>query len=354
MSKSYLLADIAKKVNGELIGSAHFSVTALSSLVQAQASHISFVTGEKHLDAANRSQAGVLIVTADLVAQLTAHQQFIVVDQPYLAFAILTHLFEVSPVASGIQSTAKIDCSAIISDDASIGHYTVIGENCVIGAGANIASNVSIGDGVEIGRNCYIEANVTLSHCRIGDGVRIHRNTAIGGEGFGFAPYQGRWHRIAQLGLVIIGNQVRIGSNCSVDRGALDDTIIQDGVIIDNLVQIAHNVQIGANTAIAAKSAIAGSTKIGKNCTLAGAVGVVGHIEIGDNVTFTAMSMVTKSFLEPGTYSSGIPATDNSSWKRAVIRFRQLADVPLTKIVKQIDHMQSQIESIESTLKLRK
>ncbi|MDN5691608.1 MAG: UDP-3-O-(3-hydroxymyristoyl)glucosamine N-acyltransferase, partial [Acinetobacter sp.] len=143
-------------------------------------------------------------------------------------------------------------------------------------------------------------------------------------------------------------------SNCSIDRGALDDTIIHDGVIIDNLVQIAHNVQIGENTAIAAKCGIAGSTIIGKNCVLAGAVGIVGHIKITDNVTITGMSIVTKSISEAGSYSSGTGQFETNHWKRTVVRLRQLADVPLTKLVKQIDHMQAQIESIESTLKSRK
>ena len=227
--------------------------------------------------------------------------------------------------------------------------------------GARIAAQVTlgahcfIGARSEIGEGGWLAPRVTLYHdVRIGKRVVIQSGAVLGGEGFGFAPYQGKWHRIAQLGSVKIGHDVRIGSNCSIDRGALDDTILEDGVIIDNLVQIAHNVKIGSNTAIAAKSAIAGSSIIGKNCVLAGAVGVVGHIQIVDNVTITAMSMVTKSILEEGTYSSGTVVMPNSQWKRAAVRLKQLADVPLTKLVKQIDHMQAQIESIESTLKSRK
>lgn len=151
---------------------------------------------------------------------------------------------------------------------------------------------------MEVGKDCFIDAHVTITGAaKLKDRVRIHANTVIGTEGFGFAPYQSKWHRIAQLGSVRIGNDVRIGSNCSIDRGALDDTILADGVIIDNLVQIAHNVQIGENTAIAANCGIAGSAKIGKNCIMGGASGVVGHLEITDNVTLTAMSMVTKIFL---------------------------------------------------------
>ncbi len=354
-SSTYHLEALAQKVAGELIGDAHLSISGLASLEHAQAHQISFVNGEKHLQTARQSRAGALIVTADLKDQLPNCQNFIVLNNPYLAFAILTHVFEKKHTQVGIEATAQIASSAIISDSAYIGHYAVIGEHCVVADGTVILSHAHLDDGVEVGKDCLIESHVTImAAARLGDRVRIHSNTVIGGEGFGFAPYQGKWNRIAQLGSVRIGNDVRIGSNCSVDRGALDDTILEDGVIIDNLVQIAHNVQIGANTAIAAKCGIAGSTKIGKNCTFAGAVGVVGHIEITDNVTITGMSMVTKNISKPGTYSSGIGAIEAMQWKRAVIRIRQLADVPLTKILKQLDHMQTRIESLESTLKMRK
>ena len=184
--------------------------------------------------------------------------------------------------------------------------------------------------------------------------MRIHANTVIGSEGFGFAPYQGKWHRIAQLGSVIIGNDVRIGSNCSVDRGALNDTILEDGVIIDNLVQIAHNVKLGAHTAIAAKTAVAGSVTIGKNCIIGGGSAISGHLNISDNVTITGMSMVTNNISEAGKYSSGIGLFENQKRQRTVVRLRQLADVPLTRIVKKLDDMQSRIESLETTLKSRK
>ena len=230
-----------------------------------------------------------------------------------------------------------------------------IGENCVVGRNTIIQSHAVIDHHVEIGNDCFIDAHVTITGAaKLKDRVRIHANTVIGSEGFGFAPYQGKWHRIAQLGSVRIGNDVRIGSNCSIDCGALDDTIIEDGVIIDNLVQIAHNVYIGSNTAIAAKTGIAGSTRIGKNCIVGGACGIIGHLEITDNVTLTAMSMVTKNIYEAGTYSSGIGLFENSHWKKTIVRLRQLADVPLTQISKRLDHMQAQLESLESTLKLRK
>ncbi|MFC6052128.1 UDP-3-O-(3-hydroxymyristoyl)glucosamine N-acyltransferase [Acinetobacter sp. Ac_877] len=352
----YRLESLAQKVQAKYSGQADLQLMGLASLEHASENQLAFVNGEKYINQAKVSKAGALIVTQAYKDLLEGyHSNFLVVDSPYLAFAILTHVFERKHLERGIESTAQIHPSAIVSETAYVGHYVVIGENCVVGDDSVIHSHVKIDDFVEVGKNCFIDSHVTLTgECKVGDRVRIHANTVVGSEGFGFAPYQGKWHRIVQLGSVRIGNDVRLGSNCSIDRGALDDTIIEDGVVIDNLVQIAHNVKIGSNTAIAAKSAIAGSSIIGKNCVLAGAVGVVGHIQIVDNVTITAMSMVTKSILEEGTYSSGTVVMPNSQWKRAAVRLKQLADVPLTQLVKKIDDMQSKIESLESTLKLRK
>ena len=353
--QTYSLEEIAHLIQGELFGEKDVQISNLASLDQAEIQHICFVNGEKYLAQAEASHAGAYIVNATLKSQLVTKKNFIVVDNPYLAFAILTHVFEKKISQRKIESTAQIHPSAMIADDAYIGHYVVIGENCVVGKNTIIQSHTFIDDEVEIGQDCFIDAHVTITGAaKLKDRVRVHANTAIGTEGFGFAPYQGKWHRIAQLGSVYIGNDVRIGSNCSIDRGALDDTILEDGVIIDNLVQIAHNVHIGENTAIAAKCGIAGSARIGKNCILGGASGVVGHLTITDNVTLTAMSMVTKNISEAGTYSSGMGLFENSHWKKTIVRLRQLADVPLTQLTKRLDHIQAQLESLESTLKLRK
>ncbi|WP_034582490.1 UDP-3-O-(3-hydroxymyristoyl)glucosamine N-acyltransferase [Acinetobacter sp. HR7] len=353
--QQFQLADLARLVQGECVGQTDLQLRGLASLEHATFQDLAFVNADKYLEQAQNSQAGALIVTAELKAQLSSHQNFIVVANPYLAFAILTHIFEKKQTQRGIESTAQIHPSAVIAEDAYIGHYVVIGANCVVGSNTIINSHAQIDDGVEIGKDCFIDAHVTLTgETNVGNRVRIHANTVVGSEGFGFAPYQGKWNRIAQLGSVRIGDDVRIGSNCSIDRGALDDTILENGVIIDNLVQIAHNVHIGENTAIAATCGIAGSTTIGKNCILAGACGVAGHLHITDNVTLTGMSMVTNNITEPGTYSSGMGLLPNQQWKRTVVRLRQLADVPLTQVMKRLDHMQSQIESIESTFKLRK
>ena len=353
--QQYRLDELAHLVQGELIGEGSLQLSNLASLEKANSNHITFINGEKYLEQAKMSNAGAFIVTATLKELLPEKHNFIIVENPYLAFAILTHVFDKKVSLTGIESTAQIHPSAIISETAYIGHYVVIGENCVVGDNTIIESHTKLDDYVEVGKDCFIDSHVIITgSSKLQDRVRVHSSTVIGGEGFGFAPYQGKWHRIAQLGSVLIGNDVRIGSNCSIDRGALDNTILEDGVIIDNLVQIAHNVHIGSNTAIAAKCGIAGSTKIGKNCILGGACGVSGHLSITDNVTFTAMSMVTKNISVAGTYSSGIGLFENSHWKKTVVRLRQLADVPLTQITKRLDHIQAQIESLESTFNLRK
>ena len=241
--KQLRLEDLARLVQGECVGQSDLILRGLASLDQAAAHHLAFVNADKYVEQAQQSQAGALIVTAAMREHLTHHQNFIVVENPYLAFAILTHVFETKVTQRGIESTAQIDPSAVIADDAYIGHYVVIGRNVVIGSNSVIQSQTKIDDHVEIGKDCFIDSHVTITgESKLGDRVRIHANTVIGGEGFGFAPYQGKWNRIAQLGSVRISDDVRIGSNCSIDRGALDDTILEKGVIIDNLVQIAHNV----------------------------------------------------------------------------------------------------------------
>ena len=199
--RQFRLEDLARLVQGEYVGQSDLTLEGLASLDVAQAKHIAFVNAEKYLDHARASKAGALIVTAALKSQLDTHNNFIVVDNPYLAFAILTHVFEKKHTQQGIESTAQIHPSAIISDSAYIGHYVVIGENCVVGDETVIQSQVKIDDDVEIGKQCFIDSHVTLTgETKVGDRVRIHANTVIGGEGFGFAPYQGKWNRIAQLG----------------------------------------------------------------------------------------------------------------------------------------------------------
>jgi UDP-3-O-[3-hydroxymyristoyl] glucosamine N-acyltransferase len=233
-----------------------------------------------------------------------------------------------------------------MAQDDSLGEPVSNGANRVIESGVQLADNVNIGAGcfigqaVKIGESTTLWANITIYHkVEIGHHCLIQANTVVGSDGFGYAPVTGqyKWHKIPQLGSVIIGNHVEVGASTTIDRGALDNTEIRDGVILDNQIQIAHNVVVGENTAIAGCSVIAGSTVIGKNCTIAGLVAVNGHITVADNTVFTGMSMVTKSTTQAGVYSSGMPAVANKEWHKTNARVKRLDS--LAKRVKELEKL---------------
>lgn len=304
-------------------------LNGVGSLHDANERQLSFLADPHYLSSLANSKAGVVLVTEQYRTQVPASSVALVVATPYLAYASSSQLFERPLYAMGIHPTAVIADSAIIGDAVSIGPYCVIGEHVQIGARSCISAQVVIEAHTCIGTDAVIKSNVVIGHdCIIGDYIRLHAGASIGAEGFGFAPTAdpslSGWERIAQLGRVIIGNHVRIGSLTCVDRGAIDDTVIGNHVIIDNLVQVAHNVRIGDGTAIAAKTGIAGSTTIGKRCIIGGAVGISGHVDITDDVTLSGMTMVTKSIKISGSYSSGTAAMPTAKWRRAAVRFRQL------------------------------
>lgn len=308
-----------------------FGVSGIGSLSTATNTQLSFLADPQYISALADSQAGVVLVSEHYAEAIKTPMIALVVATPYLAYASSTQLFAPKPAKGIIHPTAVIADSAIIEDGVSIGPFCVIAEQVRIGADSCLEANVVIEANASIGNSCIIKSQVVIGHdCVIGDQVRIHAGASIGSEGFGFAPTkdpsQTGWERIAQLGRVIIGNQVRIGSHTCIDRGAIDDTIIGDHVIIDNLVQIAHNVHIGDGSAIASQTGIAGSTTLGKRCIVGGAVGITGHIDITDDVTLSGMSMVTKSIKIPGSYSSGTAAMPTAKWRRAAVRFRQMGN----------------------------
>lgn len=316
----------------ELTGSAlALQMQGFARLDKANSKQIGFLAQAKYAGTLAQSKAGVAIVPDSIKQEVPQNTVALVVSSPYLAYASCSQLFDTALVANS-HPTANIADSAVIGTGVVIGAYASIGEHTKIGDGTQIAANVVIEENCLIGKNCVIKPNVAIaSQTQIGNDVRVHNGASIGSEGFGFAPTQNPadageqagWERIVQLGKVIIGNHVRIGANTCIDRGAIDDTVIEDNVIIDNLVQIAHNVHIGAGSAIAANTGIAGSTKLGKRCIVAGAVGIAGHLTICDDVTITAMTMVIKSINKSGTYSSGIPVMPSNDWKRAVVHFRK-------------------------------
>ena len=303
----------------------------VGSLTDADPMQLSFLADPHYISSLAMSQAGAVLVTAPYREQVPSTSLALVVATPYLAYASSSQLFVATHFNAGIHPTAVIADSAIIGEDVVIGPYCIVGEQVQIGARSQLQAHVTIEARTCIGADAVIKSQVTIAHdCVIGNHVRLHFGASIGAEGFGFAPTRdpsvSGWERIAQLGRVIIGDHVRIGSHTCVDRGAIDDTVIGNHVIIDNLVQIAHNVRIGDGTAIAAKTGIAGSTIIGRRCIIGGAVGINGHIEITDDVTLSGMTMVTKSIKVAGSYSSGTAAMPTAKWRRAAVRFRQLAN----------------------------
>lgn len=278
----FRLGDIAEKLGGVLSGDPDFEITGLASLSHAKSNQLTFLSNPSYRKYLASTHAGAVILGADAAHECRSAN--ITVNEPYLAYAQISHWFDTAP-----QVSAGIDPSASVSSEAKISATASIGSFAVIEAGVEIGEHVIIGSGCHIGQNCIIGAysrlypKVVLYHdIRIGKGTIIHSQAVIGADGFGFARSNNKWHKIAQIGSVVIGDEVEIGAGTTIDRGAIEDTVIEDGVKLDNGVQVAHNVQIGEGTAIASGTGISGSTVIGKRCTIGGAVGIGGHIVIAD------------------------------------------------------------------------
>lgn len=324
---SFTLGQLAERLGATLRGAADKPVRGLASLQDAAGDQLSFLANAQYRKfLAATEAAAVLLTPAD--AEGYAGDALLVAN-PYLAYAQLSHLFDRKPVAAaGIHPTAVVAADAQVDATASIGAYAVIESAAQIGAGVSIGAHCVIGARSSIGENGWLAPRVTLYHdVHIGKRVVIQSGAVLGGEGFGFANEKGVWHKIAQIGGVTLGDDVEIGANTTIDRGALADTLIGNGVKLDNQIMIAHNVQVGDNTAMAGCVGISGSTKIGSNCMIAGGVGMVGHIEVCDNVFVTGMTMVTRSITEPGAYSSGTAMQPAADWKKSAARIRQLDDM---------------------------
>ncbi|PVZ31286.1 UDP-3-O-(3-hydroxymyristoyl)glucosamine N-acyltransferase [Pseudomonas sp. CC120222-01a] len=343
MTVTMTLGQLAEALGATLKGPEALQITGLATLQEAGPGQLSFLANpqyRKYLD--NCQAAAVLLKAAD--AEGFAGNALIVAD-PYLAYARISHLFDPKPKA-----VAGIHPSAVVAEDAQVDASASVGPFAVIESGARIEANVSIGAHCFVGARCvvgeggWLAPRVTLYHdVTIGKRVVIQSGAVIGGEGFGFANEKGIWRKIAQIGGVTIGDDVEIGVNTAVDRGALSDTRIGDGVKLDNQIQIAHNVQIGDHTAMAACVGISGSTRIGKHCMLAGGVGLVGHIDICDNVFISGMTMVTRSITEPGSYSSGTAMQPLADWRKSAARIRQLDDM-----AKRLQQLEKRVDTVTS------
>jgi UDP-3-O-[3-hydroxymyristoyl] glucosamine N-acyltransferase len=321
------LNELAKFVNGSVRGNGSEVIHGVATLQAAGAGHISFLSNPRYRKYLAHTRASAVIVTSQDSDHCAANA--LIVSNPHVAYARIAALF-----APGGDDAPGVHPSAIVDPAAKLGARVSIGPNAVIEAGAAIGDGTRIGPGCVIARDASIgpgsclEANVTVWHgTQIGARALIHPGVVVGADGFGLANDDGVWVKVPQLGRVVIGDDVEIGANTTIDRGAVEDTVIEDGVKLDNLIQIGHNVRIGAHTAIAACTAVAGSTKIGKYCAIGGTVGIVGHLEIADRVQITGMSMVTQSITEPGTYSSGTPLEPNAQWRRNFARFKQLDEL---------------------------
>jgi UDP-3-O-[3-hydroxymyristoyl] glucosamine N-acyltransferase len=341
-SMSFTLEQLAARFGGHIEGDSTRRVSSLAPLDQAGPEQLAFLANPKYLPQVEATRAAAVLITAEAVAELKGRgdvltdHAFIVTPNPYAYFARVAQMFLAAlepPVESGIHPSAVVDPSARVAASATIGPYTVIEAGAVIGENVRIDAHAFIGRGTKIGDGGRLYPRVTIYHgCTIGERVIVASGAVIGSDGFGFAPdfvgegeeRIGEWVKIPQVGGVRIGADVEIGANTAIDRGAMADTVIEQGVKLDNLVQVAHNVRIGAYTVIAGCTGIAGSTTIGRHCMIGGAVGIAGHLTLVDHVIVTGKSGVSKSLLKPGMYTSSFPAVDNGDWNRSAALLRNI------------------------------
>ncbi|MCW0402594.1 UDP-3-O-acylglucosamine N-acyltransferase [Xanthomonas sacchari] len=321
---SYTADEIAERFGLQVHGDGSVAVRGVATLAQAGPGQLSFLANPRYRAQLADSTAAIVVLRADDAE--AAPGTALIARDPYVAFAKIAALFDVAPLRPpGIHPSASIDPSAQVAPGAHIGAFVSIGARSVIGEGCVIGPGCVIGEDCQVGAGSELIARVTLvTRVRLGQRVRVHPGAVLGADGFGLAMDAGRWIKVPQLGGVRIGDDCEIGANTCVDRGALEDTTLEEDVRLDNLVQVAHNVHIGAHSAIAGCTGIAGSAKIGRYVMLGGAVGVVGHLEICDKVVVTGKSVVRNSIHEPGEYSSGTPLTDNRTWRKNAARFKQL------------------------------
>ena len=319
-------------------------VSRVADLAVAEADCLSFLGDPGYRKWLAETRAGVVILPEEAAAACPSAA--LISPNPYLSFARAARLlYPLAPLQGGIHPSAVVDPSAQVDPSAWIGPLSVVESEVWIGPRVFVGPGCILGEGVRIEADSRLVARVTLCpRTQVGKRALLHPGAVIGRSGFGFARDGERWVRIPQVGRAVLGDDVEVGANTTVDRGAIEDTVIGDGVKLDNQIQIGHNVRIGEHTAMAANTGISGSTRIGRNCTISGAVGMAGHLEIGDDVHFTGMAMVTRSFPEPGSYSSGIPAMPSAEWRRNVARFRHLDE-----LARRLKQLEGRVASLSAT-----
>ena len=324
MGAEYTLAELAARCGGEVRGDGGVRVRGVATIQNAGPGSIAFLANPHYRKFLAGTGASALILSATDAegCKLPA----LVTPNPYLLYARVATLLAPPPASRrGVHPAAHVDPAAQVAPDAWVGPGAVVEAGAEIGPGASVGPNCTVMEGARLGEGGRLVANVTLCHhVSVGKRALLHPGAVIGADGFGLAPDKAGWVKVPQLGSVRIGDDVEIGANTTVDRGALEDTVIEDGVKLDNQIQVAHNVRIGAHTAVAGCTAIAGSAVIGKRCMIAGGAGITGHIEICDDVTVTAMTLVTHSITQPGVYSGSLPVDTQQQWRKNSVRFRQL------------------------------
>ncbi len=321
-------ADVGRLTGGQLIGDGSVRIDRIGSLERATPSTVSFLAQARYLAQMATTDAACVLVGPRHVEAALRLPSAVVCDDPYLAFARLTQWWaaqESDPWIPGVHPTAVVDPRATVDPQAHVGPCAVIGPGAYIGPAAHIDSHSIVQSNARVGEATRIGPRVHVGRrCVIGARCILHPGVVIGADGFGFAPNDGRWEKIAQLGAVRIGDDVEIGANTCIDRGALEDTVVGEGVKLDNLVQIGHNVQIGAHTAMAGCVGVAGSARIGAHCSIGGGAIILGHLELADHVQVSAATVVTRSILQPGLYSGVFPFDDNAQWEKNAATLRQL------------------------------
>ena len=322
------LSEVIAALGGDLHGDGALMISRVGPLTEADATTLSFLSNPRYQSQLATSAAACVIVAPAFADLAAARGAAIVTPDPYLYFARLTQWWaaRVRPMsAARVHPSAVIDVTALIGEDVDIGPLAVIDAGAQIGAGARIGAHCVVERNAVVGAGTRLAARVTVGFdCTIGERCIVHSGVVIGADGFGFASSGGEWVKIEQLGAVNIGNDVEIGANTCIDRGALADTVIGNGVKLDNLIQIGHNVRIGDHTAMAGCSAVAGSTTIGAHCTVGGAAMIIGHLTLADGVHISMGTAITRSISKPGVYSGVFPFDDNASWEKNAATLRQL------------------------------
>ena len=336
------LGELVRTFGGELIGGADVVISGVATLAGAGPNDIAFLSNAKYSSLLPDTRAGAVILGVQ--DQDATPLPRIITSNPYAYMAKVSAFFH--PVARpepGIDSTAVVEATATIASDASIGPHAVIAKHASIGARVVIGAGCYVGADVEIGADTFLYPGVVIyAACKLGARGILHSGVVIGADGFGIAQEHGRWHKVPQVGRVVIGDDVEIGANTTVDRGALEDTVIEDGVKLDNQIQVAHNVRIGAHTAIAGCVGIAGSTTIGKHCMIGGAAMILGHLSIADGTTISTGTMVTKTIDEPGTYTAMWAAMPHREWLKGVAQLRRMDE-----LTRRLRELEEKIQALE-------